>query len=94
MPNGSPKYPLTELGYVATVYTKRHIMSFAELAEKVTEETGIEVKKTAFQQARRDDRAYELLRKTVMDYMREQDSELVEASLTAYDVQYRQDKRG
>jgi len=83
------KYPLTELGHVAKDYTSRHILTFIELGEAITEATGIEVKESSFQQARRDERGYEPLREVIMRYMREQDPELVESSLAAYDVHYR-----
>jgi len=84
------KYPLTELGHVAKDYTSRHVMSYVELGEKITQSTGVEVKESSFQAARRDDRGYEPLRKLIMDYMRRDDPSLVEASLAIYHEQYGQ----
>jgi len=83
-------YPLTELGYVAKEFISRHIITFVQLGENVTAATGIEIKKNTFQHARRSDRGLEVLRNTVMDYMREQDPELVERSLETYKEQYQQ----
>lgn len=84
------KYPLTELGHVAKDYTSRHIMTFIELAEAVTKATGIEIKKNSFIEARRSERGFPTLRQTVMDYMREQDPELVLGSLETYKRLYQQ----
>ena len=78
------KYPLSELGHVATDFKSRHIMSFPELGERITKATGVEIKEPSFQQARRSDRGHEALRKVVMDYMRSEDPKLVEASLATY----------
>ena len=83
------KYPLSELGHVATDFKTRHILSFPELGERITKATGIEIKEPSFQQARRSDRGHEALRKTVMDYMRSEDPKLVETSLASYDEFYR-----
>lgn len=82
------KYPLTELGHVAKDYAARHIMTYVEIGEAVSKATGIEIKESAFQQARRDERGYEPLRQTIMAYMRENDPELVEISLANYAEMY------
>ena len=84
------KYALTELGHVAKDYTSRHIMSYLKLCAAITEATGVEVKETSFQQARRSDRGFHELRKLIMDYMREKDPALVEASLAIYNELYKQ----
>jgi len=84
------KYPLTELGYVAQDFKTRHILTYPVLCERVSKASGVEVKEPAFQQARRSDRGYETLRKTIMDYMLSEDPELVEASLATYDTHFRQ----
>ena len=83
------KYPLTELGHVAKDYVAHHVMSYLELGEAITKATGVEVKEASFQAARRDERGYEPLRALVMNYMREQDPELVESSLKVYDELYK-----
>jgi len=88
------KYPLTELGYVAKNYTTRYLMSYAQLGEAITKATGVEVKAPSFQEARRDDRGHMPLRKLIMDYMREQDPELVESSMAVYDALHRKYGRG
>jgi hypothetical protein len=83
------KYPLTELGHVAKDFTSRHILTFIELGTAISEATGVEIKESSFQQARRDERGYEPLRELIMDYMRKLDPELVESSLAAYNTHYR-----
>lgn len=82
------KYPLTELGHVAKDYAARHIMSYPEIADAVTKATGVEIKESSFQQARRDERGFNLLRQTIMDFMRKNDPALVESSLAVYADQY------
>jgi hypothetical protein len=78
------KYPLTELGYVARDFATRHIMLNSQLAEAITKATGFKVTTSSFQQAIRNERGYDALRKTAIEYMRERDPTLVEASLEAY----------
>ncbi len=84
------KNPLTELGHVAKDYISRHIMTYVELAEAVTRATGVDIKNTSFTEARRSERGFRELRKTVLNYMYEQDSELVMDSLEAYERLYKQ----
>ncbi|MDR1668335.1 MAG: hypothetical protein LBR76_00065 [Oscillospiraceae bacterium] len=83
------KYPLTELGHVAKDFISHHIMTYVGLGDAVTKATGVVIKKASFLEARRSERGFPALRQTVMDYMREQDPELVAASLAVYDQLYR-----
>jgi len=83
-------YPLTELGYVAKEFISCHITTFIQLGKDVTEATGVEIKEPSFQQARRNDRGFEILRKTIMDYMRDKDPELVETSVETYKARFGQ----
>ena len=84
------KYQPTELGHVAKDFISRHTMTYVELGKAVTEATGFEVKEPSFQDARRNERALEPLRKHIMDYMRERDPALVQASLATYEAIYGQ----
>jgi hypothetical protein len=85
------KYPLTELGYVAREFISLHSMTFIQLGENVTKATGTDIIESSFQQARRDDRGYESLRKTIMDYMREQSPDLVETATATFKAHYQKE---
>lgn len=85
------KYPLTELGHVAKDFQEKHRASFStfsEMADAVTAATGLEIKESSFQQMRRDERGFSPHRKTIMDFMRERDPALVDASLATYAEMY------
>jgi len=85
------KYPLTELGYVAKEFASCHILTFIELGESAGKAAGAKITEAAFQQARRNDRGYEALRKTIMDYMRDQDPELVETATATYKARFQKE---
>lgn len=79
----SAKYQLTEVGHVAKDFKSRHMLTFDEIAEAAGE------KKSCFEQARRNERGFEALRKNIMEWMRERDPVLVDESLSTYDKLYR-----
>jgi 2-iminoacetate synthase ThiH len=92
MPSGAPKYPLSELGHVVSIYHAKYTTTQKELLAEIKQATGISIQETSLQQAMRSGRGYYELRKTIMDYIRSKDPKLVEHALAIYDYPY--DKQG